>query len=187
MAVGVNSWWQWVQHSLLLENLDVPLTNWLLGQVLPTVYWHLQLNKTKSRSLRRIYRQAQRRSYRALLNHAFTATLADEQLQHWQDWARRMVSQFHRASSAVEGRNSYLSQRHHATRGFWRNHLQVLTVIHNFGLQRSDGTTAAQRLFGRQFPNLFAWVMQQMGELPRPRISKKSALAQRLSLQSVPL
>ena len=97
-----------------------------------------------------------------------------------------MVTQFHRASSAVEGRNGYLSQRHHRQRGFWLNHLPVLTVIHNFDLKRSDHTTAPQRLFRRQFPNLFAWVMQQIGELPRPRISKKSALAQRPTLQSVP-
>jgi len=66
-----------------------------------------------------------------------------------------MAGKFHRASSAVEGRNGYLSHRHHAARGFWDHHLQVLTVIHNFDLQRSDGTTAAQRLFGRPFPNLF--------------------------------
>ena len=58
LAVGVNSWWHWVQQTLALENLDTSLTNWLLGQLLPTVYWQLQLNKTKSRSLRRIYRQA---------------------------------------------------------------------------------------------------------------------------------
>jgi len=187
LAVGVNTWWQWVQQSLLLDNLDAPLTNWLLGQMLPTVYWQHQIGKTRSRSLRRIYQRAQQQAHRALLNHAFTATLVDGQLQHWQDWAKRMVSQFHRASSAVEGRNGYLSQRHHAKRGFWRNHLPVLTVIHNFDLKRSDGTTAAQRLFGRQFPNLFAWVIEQMGELPRPRASKKSVKAQRLSLQSVPL
>ena len=186
LAVGVNSWWQWVQHSLSLENLDAPLTNWLLGQMLPKVYWQHQLGKTKSRTLRHIYRQAHRRVHQTLLHHPFTATLTHEQFRHWQDWAKHMVSQFHRASSAVEGRNGYLSQRHHAQRGFWQNHLQVLTVIHNFDLKRSDGTTAAQRLFGRQFPNLFAWVMQQMGELPRPRISKKSAKSQKPTLQSVP-
>jgi len=33
-----------------------------------------------------------------------------------------MVRQFHRASSAVEGRNGYLSQRHHVQRGFWQNY-----------------------------------------------------------------
>ena len=187
LAVGVNTWWQWVQHALSLENLETPLTNWLLGQMLPTVYWQHQLGKTKSRSLSRIYRQAHRRALPALLHHPFTATLTAQQFRHWQDWAQRMVTQFHRASSAVEGRNGYLSQRHHVQRGFWQHHLQVLTVIHNFDLTRSDGTTAAQRLFGRQFPNLFSWVMEQMGELPRPRVSKKSVKAQRLSLPSVPL
>jgi len=186
LAVGVNTWWHWVQHTLCLENLDTPLTNWLLGQMLPAVYWQLQLNKTKSRSLRRIYRQAQRRAHQALRHHAFTATLTSDEFDHWHEWSRRMASKFHRASSAVEGRNGYLSHRHHAARGFWSNHLQVLTVIHNFDLKRSDGTTAAQRLFGRPFPNLFNWVMEQMGELPRPRISKKSAMARTLTLQTVP-
>ena len=132
------------------------------------------------------YRRAHRRAHQSLLHHPFTATLTHVQLRHWQDWAKRMVTQFHRASSAVEGRNGYLSQRHHVQRVFWQNRLPVLTVIHNFDLKRADGTTAAQRLFGRQFPNLFAWVMQQMGELPCPRVSKKSALPPRLSLQSVP-
>lgn len=135
----------------------------------------------------RIYRQAHRRTHSVLLAHPFTATLAEDQLLHWQDWAKRIVTQFHRASSAVEGRNGYLSQRHHAQRGFWQNHLPVLTVIHNFDLKRSDGTTAAQRLFDRQFPNLFTWVLEQIDELPRPRVSKKSVKARRLSLQSVPL
>jgi len=187
LAVGVNSWWQWVQHSLSLENLDGSCSNWLLGQLLPTVYWQHQLGKTKSRTLRRIYRQAHHRAHQALLHHPFTAALTDQQFRHWQDWAKRMATQFHRASSAVEGRNGYLSQRHHMQRGFWSHHLPVLTVIHNFDLKRTDGTTAAQRLFGRQFPHLFTWVMEQMGELPRPRVSKKSSpKSQQLTLQSVP-
>lgn len=145
-----------------------------------------QLSKTKSRSLRRIYRQAQRRAHQVLRHHDFTTTLTSDEFDHWHEWSRRMASKFHRASSAVEGRNGYLSQRHHAARGFWSNHLQVLTVIHNFDLKRSDGTTAAQRLFSRPFPNLFSWVMEQMGELPRPRISKKSVKSTTLTLQSVP-
>lgn len=187
LAVGVNSWWYWVQHTLCWENLDTPLSNWLLAQLLPTVYWQLQLNKTKSRSLRKIYRQAQQRAHQALRQHAFTTNLADDEFERWQEWAKSMAAKFHRASSAVEGRNGYLSHRHHAARGFWSNHLPVLTVIHNFDLKRSDGTTAAERLFDRQFPNLFAWVVERMGELPHPRISKKLARTKSLMLQSVPL
>lgn len=98
-----------------------------------------------------------------------------------------MLAKFHRASSAVEGRNGYLSHRHHAARRFWSNHLPVLTVIHNFNLKRSDGTTAAQRLFDRRFPNLFTWMVERMGELPHSRISKKLARTKSLMLQGVPL
>ena len=49
----------------------------------------------------------------------------------------------------------------------------VLTGIHNFDLKRADGTTAAQRLFGQSFPNLFESVVDHMGEVPRPRQSSK--------------
>ncbi len=94
LAVGVNTWWQWVQRSLAWENLEAPLTNWLLSQMLPAVYWQHQIGKTQSRSLSRIYRRAQRRTHRALLAHAFTATLTDGQFRHWQDWAKYLVSHF---------------------------------------------------------------------------------------------
>jgi hypothetical protein len=36
----------------------------------------------------------------------------------------------------------------------------VLTVIHNFALKRSDGTTGAERLFGMQFPDLFEYLVE---------------------------
>ena len=51
--------------------------------------------------------------------------------------------------------------------------LQVLTVIHNFDLYRTDGSTAAQRFFGRTFPRLFSWVNDQMGDLPASRKPRK--------------
>jgi hypothetical protein len=55
-----------------------------------------------------------------------------------------MSANYQRTSSAVEGRNGYLSQRHYANRGFSAQSLKVLTIIHNFDLRRADGTTAAQ-------------------------------------------
>jgi len=66
----------------------------------------------------------------------------------------------------VEGRNGYLSLIHHSARGLSQRRLQVLTVIHNFDLKRSDGSTAAQRLFGRQQICLTIWLNT---DLPQPR------------------
>jgi hypothetical protein len=84
-----------------------------------------------------------------------------------------MVNKFQRTSSPVEGRNGYY-RIHHCRRGFSAHRLQVLTVIHNFALHRADGTTAAQRLFGRPFPDLFEFIVENMSDLPPevPKISK---------------
>ena len=98
-----------------------------------------------------------------------------------------MVSKFQRSSSAVEGRNGYLSQVHHNRRGLSSKRLHVSTVIHNFSLKRSDGTTAAERLFGQKFPDLFEYLVENIGELPHPRKSRKSFKSQTYALPTVPL
>jgi hypothetical protein len=59
-------------------------------------------------------------------------------------------------------------------------------VIHNFALKRSDGSTAAQRLFGQQFPDLFDYLVEHMGELPQPRKPRKSPQSKLSTLQGVP-
>ncbi len=89
-------------------------------------------------------------------------------------WGRRMCANYQRTSSAVEGRNGYLAQRHHVSRGLSPQSLKVLTLLHNFDLQRPDGTTAAQRLFGHPFPDLFESVLSTFTELPLPRRSSSS-------------
>ncbi|MDL1968119.1 MAG: DUF6399 domain-containing protein [Deltaproteobacteria bacterium] len=48
------------------------------------------------------------------------------------------------------------------------------TVIHNFGLTRLNGTTASGRLFEIDFPDLFEFVVNQMGDLPIARMDRKS-------------
>ncbi|MEL6780050.1 MAG: DUF6399 domain-containing protein, partial [Cyanobacteria bacterium J06597_16] len=113
-----------------------------------------------------------------LLEHPFTRQLTDDQQQHWVLWCREFCAKYQRTSSAVEGRNGYLAQRHHARRGFSPQSLKVLTIIHNFDLTRADGTTAAQRLFKYEFPNPFEWMIENIGELPMPRQSAKAQQAQ---------
>ena len=96
------------------------------------------------------------------------------EVDQWRDWARIMVAKFQRTTSAIEGRNGYLSRLHHSGRGLSESNLQVLTIIHNFDLRRADGSTAAQRFFGRTFPELFPWLIEKMGDLPSPRKPRKS-------------
>jgi hypothetical protein len=96
-----------------------------------------------------------------------------------------MCAEFQRISSAVEGCNGYLSRLHHANRGFTEQSLKVLKTIHNFDLKRDDGTTAAQRLFDKPFPDLFEWVVLNMGDLPRARRTLKPKMPKKPSIQFV--
>ena len=97
-----------------------------------------------------------------------------------------MTNHYQRTSSAVEGRNGYLSRLHHAGRGFSPKTLKVATIMHNFDLRRPDGTTAAQRLFEHEFPNLFDSVVQSMGDLPIPCQSSKAHPPKPLPTLTVP-
>jgi hypothetical protein len=186
LAALVETWWLWVEQSLLSEALDEPLRGWLLERLLPTVYWQAQRDKTKTPGLKNAYQEAFKHARQALHQHPITAALTTEAFARWQAWATDWVGQFQRASSAVEGRNGYLSQANQCARGTPTQRLKVLTVIHNFDLKRTNGTTAAERLFETPFPDLFDWVVERMGALPMPRKARTSSAPKLLNLQPVP-
>ena len=150
------------------------------------VYWHQQLHKAKNPKQREKYQQVWQRAVHALQADTFSATLSESELQRWLAWAEWIARKFHRSSSAVEGRNGFLSQMYHNGRGLTEKRLRALTVIHNYGLKRLDGTTAAMRLFDREFPDLFSWLVTEMGELPLPRKGRKRVIHNPLFLITVP-
>jgi hypothetical protein len=184
---ALHAWWQWTLQALHAQTQDTDTQNWVLTVLLPWVYWQQQTQKTRQSQLKQAYHQATQRAHERLLNHPFTPTRSEGEQHLWIEWAIWMCAKFQRTSSAVEGRNGYLSALHHANRGFTQQTLQVLTIIHNFDLQRSDGSTAAQRLFGKPFPGLFEFVVLNMGELPKPRQSRKPKKSKIPTLQTVPL
>jgi len=186
LAANVETWWLWVMEILTGLSVDEATKNWLIYGLLPTVYWHQQLHKTQNPKQREKYRQAWQQAARNLQADTFTATLPVSEQQRWLEWAEWMARNFHRSSSAVEGRNGYLSQMYHNGRGLTEKRLRALTVIHNFGLKRVDGTTAAKRLFGQSFPDLFSWLMAEMGDLPLPRKGRERVARNPLFLKSVP-
>ena len=175
-AQGIQAWQDWLILDLDNQTQDPMLRSWLLSFLLPWVYWTQQADKTRKPALRQGYRQAAAHAFNRLTEQPLSQQLEDIQQQYWIRWAQDFCAKYQRTSSAVEGRNGYLSKLHHARRGFSEQSLQVLTVIHNFDLKRPDGTTAAQRLFGHEFPDLFEWMLEQVGDLPLPRRSAKAPL-----------
>jgi hypothetical protein len=169
MAELVDTWWLLVNESLNFDELDGDLILWLTQYLLPALYWQKQAARTKNPDLKEEYRYAAEKAESKLKEHPLTQTyLANEE---WVSWANQMVSNFQRTSSAVEGRNGWLTQMHHNGRGLTPNRLKAQTILHNYYLKRGDGTTAAERLFKREFPDPFIWVIERMGDIPMPRSS----------------
>lgn len=186
LSILVDLWWEWVQQSLQQQACPERLRDWLTQFLLPVSYWHYQVHRTKTPALKAAYQAAYQQAQATLSQQPLPLVLAPKQLADWQEWAIEMVSKFQRASSAVEGRNGYLAQMHHNWRGLSSRQLQVLTTIHNFSLKRADNTTAAQRLFGKPFPDLFECLVQQMPDLPQARQRKTTTKSKTLALPTVP-
>jgi hypothetical protein len=84
--------------------------------------------------------------------------------------AKELAEVCQRSSANVEGRNGYLSLRNHQLRGLDLPRKRAcLTAIHNFCLQRRDGTTAAERFFGQKPRSMFAVIVDSVDLPPAPR------------------
>jgi len=88
--------------------------------------------------------------------------------QRLEQVAAECADLFQRSSSCVEGRNGQLSLHHHGRHRLSDRKLAALTAVHNFPIRRADGTTAAERFFGRAPEPLFEQVLARVPLPPRP-------------------
>ena len=107
--------------------------------------------------------------------------LAPDERTHLEKIATDCADLFQRSSSCVEGRNGQLALHHHGRHHLSGRKLTALTAIHNYFVRRSDGTTAAQRFFGRQPEPLFEQLLNRLPPPPlparkRPRAQKSPYL-----------
>ena len=154
LSAIVDLWWSWVDQCLAAAGCEIDLVHWSKDYLLPSAYWQQQVQRTKNPKLREDYQAASLKAQEFLRIHPVTMSLSPLEREQWQHWAIWMVSKFQRCSSAVEGRNGYLSQVHHNRRGLSTKRLKVSTVIHNFALKRSDGTTEAREVIWSQISRL---------------------------------
>ena len=144
--------------------------------LLPLLYWHEQLRRTRCPVQKAQIALVLQAVEDAFARHPCTRQLKPEVLAGWKAWAGEHARAFQRASSAVEGRNGYLSQMQHNHRGLPTRRYPVWTVLHNFDCRAADGTTPASRFFRRPFPDLFECVLSQLDELPLAR-QRRQAIA----------
>ena len=131
VASIVDAWWVWTKESLE-RGLGEELTDWLLHILLPVIYWHHQLHKTQNPEIKKLYEAALRQAQAVYAVHPVTQTMSKDDLECWRSWGEWASGNFHRASSAVEGRNGCLAQSYHNGRGLTGRRLGALTTIHNY-------------------------------------------------------
>jgi hypothetical protein len=165
----VDFWWQTMWQDLEHMALTPRWKQWVDELLLPLMYWPEQLLHTRCPRQKAEVLQALRAVQDAFERHPCTQRLGPEVLAAWKAWAAEHARAFQRASSAVEGRNGYLSQMQHNHRGLPQHRYKVWTVLHNFDCRAADGTTPASRFFRRAFPDLFEAALSKMDDVPRPR------------------
>ncbi len=176
IASIVGVWWVWVRENITQYELDKARQEWLIYLLLPVIYWHQQMERTKHPALKASYKKAWQQALAVWHAHRLSQTLHSDEIEFWQAWAAWMVSKFQRSSSMVEGRNGWLSQMYRNGRSLTVRRLKGLTAIHNFDLRRADGTTSAERLFDVKFPDLFEWTLERVGSLPMPRKARNRSI-----------
>ena len=172
----VDLWWQTVRQDLTQLAMTSRWTQWAEDVLLPLMYWQEQRRRTRHPVQKAQIALVLQAVEEVFERHPCTRQLHLEVLAGWKAWAAEHARAFQRASSAVEGRNGYLSQMQHNHRGLPMRRYQVWTALHNFDCWAADGTTPASRFFRRSFPDLFESVLSQIDELPIPR-QRRQALA----------
>lgn len=154
-----------------VEALSLPqaLETALYAHLIPALY----LERVAERSPDRGQRQALRERVSALLaplqaSAGPLAGLSPEDRRLLEQVATDCAQLFQRSSSCVEGRNGQLSLHHHSRHRLSDRKLAALTTVHNYLIQRPDGTTAAERFFGQRPACLFEAVLSQVRLPGRP-------------------
>ena len=181
---GIDSWVSnsqakiqtWLDHDVISEIEK----QWFSSALLPFLYWQLQLNRTKNGrsnpSLVEYYDTRVQNAQVITLEQAQALNINPQRQEYLAEMAYQMANSFQRASSQLEGRNGYLAFIHHGQKGISKKKMQALTVIHNFDTKRADVSTPAQRLFKREFPDLFEFLCENVTGFKEPRKRKTKPL-----------
>jgi hypothetical protein len=142
----------------------------VLEQLIPAIYLERVAARSTAAETRHRVQAASTALFDALRRAGHPLQrLAPEDSARVEQVAGACADLFQRSSSCVEGRNGQLSLHHHGRHRLSDRKLAALTAVHNFHIRRADGTTAAERFFGRTHPVLFEQILLRVPLPPRPR------------------
>lgn len=179
LLVGCLAWF-WTLTRQKLEQLDVSDEEQAaLEGLVAGYYWEMASAKEKDPAERkRLAEMAVQLQEQAWAKGGALARWSEADTKEVQTVARQCAELFQRSSSCVEGRNGKLSLFHHGQTRLSEKRLQALTAVHNYVVKRPDGSTAAERFFGKKQRDVFAWLLDKMPDLPLPAAKRPTKPAQ---------
>jgi hypothetical protein len=174
MVATIAFFWLTVRAKIEALELTPSVETAAYDHLIPAIYLQLAADKTSDVVQQSKLRQKSDQLLAPLLaSDGPLQTLDAAEKQVLEDVARDCAALFQRSSSCVEGRNGQLSLRHHSLHPLSDRKLTALTIVHNFYLKRSNGTTAAERFFDAKPKDLFECLLSQV-DLPGYPAMKRS-------------
>lgn len=139
------------------------------NDIIPGIYLALASEKAKNSDERRQLREKSDVLLGRILTESSPLNSLDnaDRSDVW-SVAEECAQLFQRSSSCVEGRNGQLALRHHGFHRIREGKLAALTAVHNYFIKRSDGSTAAERLFGAKPRDMFEYLLGRVDLPGRP-------------------
>ncbi len=165
----------WFNVTAKVEALALPpqVERAVYDQLLPALYLRQVADKCDRADQRHRLRQKSQELLAPLQARAGPfRDLTAEERRVIEQVARECAGLFQRSSSCVEGRNGQLALRHHSLHRLSDRKLSALTTVHNYFIQRADGTTPAERFFEAKPNDLFEWLLEQVDLPARPAQSR---------------
>jgi hypothetical protein len=179
LLVGCLAWfWAITRQRLEKADLSEEVERVLSEVLIASYYWEMASEKEKDpEEKKRLKKLAQQLREEAWEEGSPLRQLSEAEQKEVQRVAQQSAEMFQRSSSCVEGRNGRLSLFHHGQTRLSEKRLKALTVVHNFVVRRTDGTTAAERFFGQKQKDAFTWLLQRMPDLPHPAAKRRNTPA----------
>jgi Family of unknown function (DUF6399) len=174
MLSTVTFFWGTVKNMILSLELSADLEALMQTILIPALYLQIAAKKSKvSEERRRIANLAKSLLARLELCEVW-CFLSLELREQIKETALQCAQLFQRSSSCVEGRNGYLSLRHHSSHRLSNRKLGALTIIHNYFIKRPNETTAAERFYQSKPDDLFKYLLDHLDIPARSAKSRRT-------------
>ena len=158
-----------IQATVTALSLTTEQEQALYDHLIPAIYLQLMADKAPHAPERHALRQQSERLLAPLHSEDSPLFLLDsQQKQLIEEVATECAQLFQRSSSCTEGRNGQLALRHHSLHRLSNRKLSALTTVHNYFIERPDGSTPAQRFFHAEPHSLFDYLLAHVDLPGRP-------------------